>query len=112
MLKTILIVLIFVTHLSALNLYLVGKDGERKGCITCNEYSGDSVWNDYSTYGNEYNGQSIWNDYGPYGNNYSSDSPWNAYGKGMKIVDLNGNFYGYFTINAYSNQTKVPLLKL
>ena len=29
----------------------------------------------------------------------------------MKIVDLNGNFYGYFTTNRYSNQTKIPLLK-
>ena len=111
MLKVILIILVFVIQLSASGLYLVGEDGELKGCVSCNEYGGDSVWNDYSTYGNEYNGDSIWNDYGTYGNEYNSNSPWNEYGQGMKVVDLDGNFYGYFTINAYNNQTRVPLLK-
>lgn len=111
MLKNILIVLIFVVQLSASDLYLVGDDGELKGCVSCNQYRGESIWNGFSRYGNQFNGESIWNEFGTYGNEYASKSPWNRYGQGMKIVDSNGNFYGYFTINNSSNQTKVPLLK-
>ncbi len=111
MFKYILILGIFIYQLNASELYLVGDDGELNGCISCNEYDGNSIWNKYSTFGNEYSIDSIWNEYGTYGNEYATISPWNEYGEGMKIVDLNGNFYGYFTTNRYSNQTKIPLLK-
>ena len=103
--------MLFVVSINATDLYLVGDNGQRMGCISCNEYVGDSIWNDYSTYGNEYNGDSIWNDYGTYGNEYNSISPWNEYGEGMKIVDLEGNYYCQFTTNSSNNQTEVPLLK-
>lgn len=109
--KILLVIMFFVISIHATDLYLIGEDGQRMGCISCNEYVGDSIWNDYSTYGNEYNGDSIWNDYGTYGNDYNSQSPWNKYGVGMKIVDLDGNYYGQFTTNDYNNQTEVPLLK-
>lgn len=111
MLKVISIIFALFVQLNASGLYLVGNDGQLKGCISCNEYSGDSIWNNFSTYGNEFNSESLWNDFGTYGNEFNSNSPWNQYGQGMKIVDLDGNFYGYFTINSYSNQTRVPLLK-
>lgn len=98
-------------NLSATNLYLIGKDGQRAGCISCNSYDGDSVWNAYSTSGNQYMYESIWNPYGSNGNQYMYNSPWNKYGEGMKIVDLDGNYYGNFTLNNNANQTKVPLFK-
>ncbi|WP_245688745.1 hypothetical protein [Riemerella columbipharyngis] len=45
---------------------------------------------------------SLWNEYGNYGSNYSSTSPWNNYASYPPIVvDKEGNFYGYFTINGY-----------
>jgi hypothetical protein len=109
--KKIFIVLLFVLEVFASDLYLLNEDGERVGCITCNEYSGDSIWNEYSIYGNEYNSDSIWNEFGTNGNEYNTISPWNEYGTGMKIIDLDGNYYGQFTSNEYGIQTKVPLLK-
>lgn len=111
LLMALLTLTLLTTTINATDLYLIGEDGERVGCISCNEYNGGSIWNDYSTYGNEYSSDSIWNEYGTYGNEYSTISPWNEYGEGMKIVDLDGNYYGQFTINDYNNQTKVPLLK-
>jgi len=107
----IFLLLLITINLLATDLYLLDEDGERVGCITCNEYSGESIWNDYSTYGNEYNSDSIWNEYGTNGNEYGTISPWNEYGTGMKIIDLDGNYYGQFTVNEYGNQTRVPLLK-
>ncbi|MEN9547702.1 MAG: hypothetical protein RIR12_293 [Bacteroidota bacterium] len=72
------------------------------GCINCDDYNTNSVWNEYSKYGNNYNVISIWNEYGTYGNEYSQFSPWNEYGSYPPvIVDKEGNFYGYFTINEY-----------
>jgi len=109
--KKIFLVILFVLEVVASDLYLLDEEGERVGCITCNEYEGDSIWNEYSTFGNEYNADSIWNEYGTYGNEYGTISPWNEYGTGMKIIDLEGNYYGQFTANNYNNQTKVPLLK-
>ena len=103
--------LFIVINAYAGHLYLLGDDGERKGCITCNEFHSDSLWNEFSTYGNDYSSESIWNEYGTYGNEYNSVSPWNEYGTGMKIIDLNGNYYGQFTTNTMANQTDFPLLE-
>lgn len=74
------------------------------GCLGCSEYSSDSVCNEYSKYGNEY-GANMWNEFSsPHGNEYSSSSPWNEYSTSKSVpvlVDRQGNFYGYFTINRY-----------
>jgi hypothetical protein len=47
----------------------------------------------------------MWNEFSsPYGNEYSSSSPWNEYSSSNSVpvlVDRQGNFYGYFTINQY-----------
>ena len=58
----------------AKDLLLLGGSNhdEFLGCLVCNEYSSSSPWNEYS----------------------SSDSV-------PIVVDRQGNFYGYFTINAY-----------
>ncbi len=111
MFKYILILCMVIYQLNSSELYLVGEDGKLNGCIMCSKYNSDSIWNKYGTYGSKYDSDSIWNKYGTYGSKYTTISPWNKYGDGMKIVDLDGKFYGYFTINRYSNQTNVPLLK-
>lgn len=85
-------------------LYGGSNHDEFLGCLVCNEYSSESVCNGYGQYGNEY-GSNMWNEYSsPYGNEYSSSSPWNEYSHSNNVpilVDRQGNFYGYFTINAY-----------
>jgi hypothetical protein len=83
------------------------------GCINCDEYDSNSIWNEYGTYGNSYNSNSIWNEYGTYGNEYNSDSPWNAYGTNPPVViDKQGGFYGYFTVNEYKDKRAESSLDL
>ena len=72
------------------------------GCLNCSKYDTGSVWNKYGDFGSRYSDKSIWNRYGTYGSKYSDECPWNRYGQTPPvIVDRAGNFYGYFTANAY-----------
>lgn len=72
------------------------------GCLNCNNFSGNSIWNELGKYGSSLNANSIWNQYGEYGSDYSQYSLWNSYASYPPvIVDKEGNFYGYFTVNAY-----------
>lgn len=82
------------------------------GCLSCNKYDSESVWNEYGDYGSRYSSNSIWNPYGDYGSKYSDYSPWNSYASYPPvIVDSYGNFYGYFTANKYnSERTTIPAL--
>lgn len=45
------------------------------GCLNCNNYDSNSIWNTYGNYGSVYNSNSIWNKYGTYGSEYNSYSP-------------------------------------
>lgn len=75
------------------------------GCLNCNKYDKNSIWNAYGTYGSKYNSNSIWNAYGTYGSKYNSASPWNSYFNDPPvIVDKDGGFYGYFTTNKYKSK--------
>ena len=101
-----LLVLLAVCSLSvnAQALHLMGgSDGaDYMGCLNCDSYDSNSIWNEYGTYGNSYNPKSIWNEYGTYGNEYNSYSPWNAYSSNPPgIYDSDGGFYGYLTVNEY-----------
>ena len=109
--KKIFLVLLFVLEVVASDLYLLGNDNQRMGCLSCSKYHTDSIWNKYGTYGSKYNDESIWNKYGTYGSKYNSFSPWNKYEEGMKIIDLDGNYYGQFTINKYGNQSRIDFVK-
>ena len=103
----VFVIAFFAIHVHAQHLHIYGgKDHDvYLGCLTCSEYSSESIWNEYSQYGNEYNSNSIWNEYGTYGNEYSSYSPWNEYASNPPvIVDKKGNFYGYFTVNEYKSK--------
>lgn len=75
------------------------------GKLNASKYDSKSIWNEYGTYGSEYNANSIWNEYGTYGSAYSSYSPFNSYASYPPvIVDEEGNFYGYFTVNKYKSK--------
>lgn len=73
------------------------------GCLDCSNYDSDSVCNEYGK-GSEYASAGLFNEYGSFGSEYSSTSPWNEYASGTDVpvlVDRDGGFYGYFTINRY-----------
>lgn len=88
-------------------LMLFGGEGHKVylGCLSCSEYSTDSVFNQYGTFGSPYSSTSIWNHYSEYGSAYSSRGACNPYANDPPvIVDLDGNFYGRLTLNEYHAQ--------
>ncbi len=98
--------LLFYRTASAQTLHLYGGKSHDVylGCLNCDKYDSNSVWNPFGNYGSKYNSYSIWNRYGNYGNKYSDTSPWNGYASNPPVVvDKQGNFYGYFTVNTYKN---------
>ncbi len=106
--------LIFITNIVFCQaLYIFGGDDYDVflGCINCSRYDSNSIWNSYGNYGSKYSSTSIWNKYSNYGGRYSNYSPFNRYAsKPPVIVDANGNFYGYLTINKYfSNRSTSDL---
>ncbi len=75
------------------------------GCLNCNSFDINSIWNEFGTYGSKYNSKSIWNEFGTYGNEYNIYSPWNEYSLTPPVVvDKDGNFYGYFTVKKYKTK--------
>jgi hypothetical protein len=104
----IAICFVFEAHAISQTLHLYSIENKEQtylGCLNCNNYSSNSIWNTYGTYGSRYNSKSIWNKYGTYGSKYNANSPWNAYTSNPPIVvDNNGRFYGYFTINEYKSR--------
>lgn len=73
------------------------------GCLTCNEMSGNSVWNDMSQYGWR-NGFGKWNPFGQFKNPFSSFSACNEFtNNGPVLVDRSGLFYGRLTVNQFAN---------
>lgn len=88
-----------------LNIYGGDDHDVFLGCLNCDDYNSNSIWNEYGTYGNSYDSDCIWNEYGTYGDEYSQYSPWNDYATNPPvIVDNEGNFYGYFTTNENKDQ--------
>lgn len=77
------------------------SQAEFLGCLTCNEYDSNSVWNEYSKHGWE-NKYGTWNKYGENAGRYGANSACNPYGtNGPALVDRQGNFYGRLTVNEY-----------
>jgi hypothetical protein len=82
-------------------IYGGDKNKEFLGCLSCNEYSANSVWNEMSTYGWK-NGFGKWNPFGPHKNPFSSTSACNEFSSnGPVLVDKKGKFYGRLTLNEY-----------
>lgn len=109
LLLTILLVTgsVISSHCQNLHLY-GGKDQDvYLGCINCSKYDANSIWNENGTYGNQNNENSIWNKNGTYGNENSLYSPWNNNTTSKFIpvvVDKEGKFYGYFTVNPFNSK--------
>ena len=74
------------------------------GKLNASSYDSESIWNEFGKYGSKYNTNSIWNEYGTYGGEYGNYSPFNEYATTPPIlIDAQGNFYGYFTVNKYKS---------
>ena len=103
---SITIFLAFGTQANARELILYGGQNhdEFLGCLVCNEFRSESVCNEFGQYGSEF-GSTIWNEFSyTYGNEFSQSSPWNEFSLSNDVpvlVDKDGNFYGYFTINQF-----------
>ncbi|WP_312296585.1 hypothetical protein [Chryseobacterium sp.] len=94
-----------IFHAQTLHLYGGADQDQYLGCLNCDNFDKNSIWNKFSDYGNVYSSKSIWNTYGNYGSSYSTYSPWNAYASyPPAIVDQDGNFFGFLTLNPYKSE--------
>ncbi|MGN8071926.1 hypothetical protein [Mucilaginibacter sp. SG564] len=60
----------------------------------------NSIWSQFSDYGATHSAKSIWNENGIYGSKTSDYSSFNINAKyPPQVLDRNGKFYGYLTIN-------------
>ena len=98
------LIISYQSNLFAQHLLLFGGDKNEVylGCITCNKFDNESIWNKFGTYGSKFNSESIWNKFGTYGSKFNMYSPWNKHSiQAPVVVDKTGTFYGYFTINKH-----------
>lgn len=99
--------LLFCCIFQAQTLHLYGGSNQDQylGCLNCDTFDKDSIWNSFGDYGNILSSKSIWNVNGNYGNTYSTYSPWSSYASyPPAIVDQDGQFYGYLTLNPYKSE--------
>lgn len=72
------------------------------GCLNCNDYDKESVFNPHSRFGSAYSTTSILNSYSQVGSVYSQYSACNRYASDPPVVvDGDGTFYGRLTLNGY-----------
>src|SRR3989344_1059053 len=79
-----------------------GSQDRFLGCLTCGEFTQDSVWNQYSRHGWE-NKFGTWNRFGEHANPYGPNSACNQFGTNAPVlVDRQGEFYGRLSVNEYA----------
>lgn len=83
------------------------------GCATCSRHDAHSIWNKFGTYGSKFSESSIWNDFSVWGSPFSDTSVFNSFARNPPVlVDRQGNFYGYFTVNeAFRDRTQSDFLR-
>lgn len=82
-----------------------GDNNTYLGCLSCDQFATDSLFNELGGFGSPFQANSILNDFGKYGSSYSNTSPCNAFAtQPPKVVDGLGNFYGYLTMNKLKPQ--------
>ena len=85
----------------------------------CNNFSLDSVCNEFGTYGSKFNANSIWNEFGTFGSIFNTSSPWNQFANAPNtpyLYNNNGSYnYGAFSVNGFNadlTRSSVPILIL
>ncbi len=87
--------------------YLMSNDNEYLGKLTSNEFDNDSILNEFGPYGSEFSPKSIFNEFGNYGSDFSSKSPFNEFNSSPPKIYINGQFYGYLTVNEFVSGKKI-----
>lgn len=70
------------------------------GCLSCNEFDSDSIFNAFGRYGSRFSSTSIWNRFSDYGSRFSSFSACNTFASQPPlIVDERGSILAEMTVN-------------
>lgn len=70
------------------------------GCLSCSEYSSESVFNEFSQFGSSYSTNSIYNSLSRFGSRLSTYSACSRTASDPPvIVNQDGDYYGRLTIN-------------
>lgn len=79
---------------------IIAQDGKNTflGKID-NEFTKDSIFNEFSKYGNEFNADSIFNEFGRFGGEFSQFSPFNEFTNKPPMIVKDGKIIGYLTAN-------------
>jgi len=83
------------------------------GCLTCNEFNSESVFNQFGRYGSQFSSTSIWNAFSQYGSRFSSYSACNEFANSPpRVIDVTRNvFVGELTLNQFrSNAWREPVV--
>lgn len=70
------------------------------GCLSCSDYSTESVFNEFSQFGSSYSTNSIYNSFSRFGSQFSKFSACSRTASDPPvIVNQDGDYYGRLTIN-------------
>jgi hypothetical protein len=95
------------TYSGPSKVIMFGGPGHRTylGCLTCDQFDGDSVFNQSGKYGSPYSTDSVLNHYGAFGSLNSDYSACNPYATDPPVmVDTQGAAYGRLTLNRLNPQ--------
>ena len=72
------------------------------GCFSCNEFAGDSVFNQFGPFGGRFSPTSVWNRFSDYGSPFSPTSACNEFAANPpRIVDTAARTYTELTLNTF-----------
>jgi hypothetical protein len=87
--------------------YIMAADGTFLGELTSNSLDSESVFNEFGKYGSKFSTTSIFNDFSSYGGRFSSLSPFNSFTSTPPKIFINGDFWGYLTVNDFIDGQKL-----
>lgn len=76
---------------------IVANDGQFLGRII-NQFTRDSLFNEFGPHGGQFSRTSIWNEFGPYGGEFSRNSPFNQFTRTPPMIIRNGQVVAYLTV--------------
>lgn len=81
---------------------ILADDGQFLGVITQNQFSSDSILNEFGRYGSEFSTTSIFNEFGRYGGEFSRLSPFNEFTTAPpRVISPGGELVAYLTKNQF-----------
>lgn len=71
------------------------------GCVTCNRFDSDSIYNQFGNYGSRFSSTSIWNQFSDYGSPFNTYSACNAFATNPPIWLVGNQVLGELTLNQF-----------